>query len=365
VVHVALFRRHGVTPGWRQRDEELDAATVPFWPEQLTRDFAAMAVVLGVLVAWVARSHGASLEAPADPASSYDARPEWYFLPLYQLLKYFPGRLELVAALGTPLVAGGLLFSLPLLDRGAARAPLARMRYVSVVLALLVGFVALAGLAELADRHNAGYAKFRVRAAAQAERARELARLGVPPAGGTAVYENDPTARGRRLYSERCAGCHLYEGEGERKAPDLDGWSSRAWIRAFLQAPQHERFYGATKIHGMKPVKATGEDLDALVEWVFALGGSDGVDAQKAARGREVFDASSCDGCHEVDGNTGGDGTPNLGDRATAAWVKAFLADPGEDRFFGRANEMPKFRGKLSDADLDALTRFLRAERAR
>jgi ubiquinol-cytochrome c reductase cytochrome b subunit len=28
--------------------------------------------------------HGASLDAPADPASAYDARPEWYFLPLYQ-----------------------------------------------------------------------------------------------------------------------------------------------------------------------------------------------------------------------------------------------------------------------------------------
>jgi ubiquinol-cytochrome c reductase cytochrome b subunit len=79
VAHVALFRKHGITPGWRQTPAELDAATVPFWPEQLTRDFAAMLVVLGFMVVSIVRSHGADLEAPADPASAYDARPEWYF----------------------------------------------------------------------------------------------------------------------------------------------------------------------------------------------------------------------------------------------------------------------------------------------
>ena len=36
---------------------------------------------------WVMREHGAGLEAPADPTSSYDARPEWYFTPLFELLK--------------------------------------------------------------------------------------------------------------------------------------------------------------------------------------------------------------------------------------------------------------------------------------
>ena len=365
VVHVGLMRRHGITPGWKQNDEQRKAATVPFWPEQLTRDFAAMAVVLGVLVAWVARSHGASLEAPADPASSYDARPEWYFLPLYQLLKYFPGRLEVVAALGTPLVAGGFLFLLPLVDRGPSRDPLARRKLVGGVLALLCGFAALGALAERADHRNPAYAKFRLRADAEAARARELARLGVPPAGGTAVYENDPTTHGRRLYAERCAGCHLLAGDGERKAPDLDGWSSRAWLHAFLQAPQHERFYGATKIHGMKPVKVAGEELDALVEWLFAQGGPDGVDVARAARGREVFADAECESCHEVDGKTGGDGTPNLGERATAAWIKAFLSDPSDERFFGAKNQMPKFRGKLTDAELDALVTLLRAERNR
>src|SRR5207248_251884 len=150
-------------------------------------------------------------------------------------------------------------------------------------------------------------------------RALEMARLGVPPAGGTAVYENDPLARGRALYRDRCAGCHVLDGAGERKGPDLDGWSSRAWLRAFLTDPDGARFFRATRVHGMKPVKAAGADLDALVEWVYALGG-DG-DAELAARGRLVFDHSGCDDCHETDGRTAGvGGAPNLGGHASAEW---------------------------------------------
>ena len=37
---------------------------------------------------------GANLDAPADPNTPYPARPEWYFLSLFQLLKHFQGRAE-------------------------------------------------------------------------------------------------------------------------------------------------------------------------------------------------------------------------------------------------------------------------------
>jgi ubiquinol-cytochrome c reductase cytochrome b subunit len=366
VAHVALFRKHGVTASWRRSDAQLDAATVPFWPDQLFRDFVAMSIVLALMFVAVWRSHGVGLEAPADPSSSYDARPEWYFLPLYQLLKYFPGSLEVVGAVGAPLLAGGILFALPLADRGPSRDPLRRKTFVLAVVAVLAGAGALGALAVRDDARNAGYQKFRVRAEKDAERALELAKKGVPPAGGVAVYENDPLERGRKLYAERCSGCHQLGGAGERKAPDLDGWSSRDWIRAFLKDPENERFYGKTKIRGMKPVKVTGADFESLVEFVFSQGGPDGVDAAKAQAGKQLFEDLSCSDCHETDGTTGvGDGVPNLGHRASPAWVKAFLEDPSGPTFFGKKNEMPKMKGKLDDADLDALVALLRGERAR
>ena len=50
----------------------------------------------------------APLDAIADPTdASYVPRPEWYFLSLFQLLKYFPGPLEPVATMVIPgLVVG-------------------------------------------------------------------------------------------------------------------------------------------------------------------------------------------------------------------------------------------------------------------
>ena len=52
-----------------------------------------MAIAVGVLLAVLAWKGAPALEPPADPTSSdYIPRPEWYFLGLFQLLKYFPGQ---------------------------------------------------------------------------------------------------------------------------------------------------------------------------------------------------------------------------------------------------------------------------------
>src|SRR5438309_9706950 len=57
---------------------------------------------------------GAELGAPADPAEQYSAaRPEWYYLFLFQLLKYFPGSSEIIGAIVIPTVVVVLLFLLP------------------------------------------------------------------------------------------------------------------------------------------------------------------------------------------------------------------------------------------------------------
>ena len=63
-------------------------------------------------------SQGAHLDAPADPSSAdYPARPEWYFLSLYQMLKYFPGNREVIGTIVIPSTLLFILILLPLLDR--------------------------------------------------------------------------------------------------------------------------------------------------------------------------------------------------------------------------------------------------------
>ena len=59
--------------------------------------FVAGLVVLLVVLMLVLWDGGAPLGAPADPVEPYAAaRPEWYFLFLFQLLKYFEGSLQIV-----------------------------------------------------------------------------------------------------------------------------------------------------------------------------------------------------------------------------------------------------------------------------
>src|SRR5262249_61933983 len=65
---------------------------------------------------------GANLDAPADPLTEgYPARPEWYFLFLFQLLQYFEGEQEVIGTVVIPQAVGILLALLPLLGYGRLR----------------------------------------------------------------------------------------------------------------------------------------------------------------------------------------------------------------------------------------------------
>jgi len=53
-----------------------------------------------------------------DFSAQYSPRPEWYFLFLYQLTKYFPGRWTFVGAVLLPGLAFSALLLAPFLDGG-------------------------------------------------------------------------------------------------------------------------------------------------------------------------------------------------------------------------------------------------------
>jgi quinol-cytochrome oxidoreductase complex cytochrome b subunit/mono/diheme cytochrome c family protein len=133
VAHVYVFRRHGITAKDPKR-----AADSYFWPDQVLRDaVACLAVLLFILFLCVRAglfSHdgtlaqrfahpghlGAELTAPADPSEQYGAaRPEWYFLFLFQFLKLpaFSAEAEVYGAVVIPSIVMGILFLMPLLGR--------------------------------------------------------------------------------------------------------------------------------------------------------------------------------------------------------------------------------------------------------
>jgi quinol-cytochrome oxidoreductase complex cytochrome b subunit/mono/diheme cytochrome c family protein len=109
-LHIAMFRKHGITAYKAEKGKD-----EYFWPRQVFKDsiaiFAMMAIVV-ILVLW----RGTELTAPADAVEEYSAaRPEWYFLFLFQLLKKFKS--EFIGAIVVPGVIVLFMFAMPLLGK--------------------------------------------------------------------------------------------------------------------------------------------------------------------------------------------------------------------------------------------------------
>jgi quinol-cytochrome oxidoreductase complex cytochrome b subunit len=98
-----------------------DRSPIPFFPDLVVRE-ALTAVALFIVLLLLATLTKPPLEAVANPnASGYVPRPEWYFLWLFQLLKYFKGNLEPIGTFLVPAVAIVLLLSAPRIDRQAPK----------------------------------------------------------------------------------------------------------------------------------------------------------------------------------------------------------------------------------------------------
>lgn len=358
ILHLKLFRKHHQTPPWWLDKRQLKARVQPFWPDQMFRDMVAMALVFAALVAVNLYTHGAPLDAPADPSTAFDARPEWYFRFLFQGLKYFHGILEVIVALGAPVIVGGVLLALPFLDRGPDLSPKKRLPYLAVLGVGVAMVGALTVVSFMEDKNNPEFQKAHKAARESAKKARALASTyGVPPQGGAAVFTMEPGYRGNQLFKRDCAGCHA---GGERKGPEIiEGYNSRQWIGDFLRNPSANRFFGVTKLDDMEPVSETGEDFDALVELVYAQSGAPDAKPQLAAKGQALFDDGSCSDCHSIDWETEEELGPNLGRRGSASMLKEFIVNPGHLRWYGDKNEMPASKGEYSKADLQELVNYL------
>jgi quinol-cytochrome oxidoreductase complex cytochrome b subunit len=119
---------------------------VPFWPVHLAKEGCVALIVLGLLVTlsvispWEIGEPTNPLETPAG------IKPEWYFLPSYQLLKYFTGQWGKIVGIFVSMVPFLLLFLWPFLDRSKPRHPRKRPIAVAVgmlgiVLALVMGTI--------------------------------------------------------------------------------------------------------------------------------------------------------------------------------------------------------------------------------
>jgi quinol-cytochrome oxidoreductase complex cytochrome b subunit len=155
-VHLYLLRRHGEFGSWvnydtvsgdpeREIGERLVKAeppyptrrierqwavprtTVDFFPHQLFKDTAISVLLIAVIFVF-GYLVGAPLSEQANPATlTYVPTPEWFYLPLDQLLVLTPQTYLILTGAVLLVGAGALAFIfLPFLDRSRERAPLRR-----------------------------------------------------------------------------------------------------------------------------------------------------------------------------------------------------------------------------------------------
>jgi ubiquinol-cytochrome c reductase cytochrome b subunit len=386
VAHIFLFRKHGLTPKEPRRRPD-----APFWPDQVLRDAVACGAVLLVVVFFVVRDHGAVLAAPADPSEQFSAaRPEWYFLFLFELLKYFPGGTEIWGAIIIPGLLMAVLAAMPFVGNWK----LGHRFNVGFLWVMLAGVALLTYRAVRADRANPEYAAAVKAAERDAHRAVVLAKYtGIPPTGAVALLRNDPLTQGPKLFAKNCASCHRYEGHdglgGQPKekiaAADLKGFGSRSWLTGLLDPEKIHRpeYFGGTKFAEGKMVKFVREDVAGfnaeqkagLCKAIIALSAeaklvaqrsADQLDAAVIAEGKKALAGATlgCAECHKF-GDAGEAVGPDLTGYASREWLVAFITNSRHDRFYGERNDrMPAFgeEKQLTPDEIGLIADWLRGE---
>ncbi len=162
---------------------------VKFWPDIIYKD-TIVSFGLFLLLVGLAIFVGVPNEPKADPNdSAYIPRPEWYFLFLFEMLKYFPGQLEWVGTAIIPAIAVLALVLLPFIDRNPKRFWRTRRFAIAAMSVIVAGIVGLT----------------------------VIAAVTTPPQSENGTIAGTVTEQiivGEELYGVYCVECHGAEGEG-------------------------------------------------------------------------------------------------------------------------------------------------------
>ena len=357
-IHVYLVRKHGVAAAVGDT-----APKRKFFPEQVFKDTVGIAVAFIILfiMAVVAK---VPLERLADPTdTAYIPRPEWYFLFLFQTLKFFKGPLEAVGSVVLPGVAVLTLFLIPFIDRG----PMIRLgkRTFAISFALLAA-IAWTGLTTAAV----------VTTPKNQESAEDIETplTVTPEAGGPATVSpgTAPSALAawQRLTPEELAGLGLFKKQGCTSCHTVGGKNSIGPDLTKLPANHRNitwlvpHFKNPSKIVPgsiMPPVDLSPAELNALSLFVLRITPQNETELLAAVpdfatQGAMLYQTNHCNSCHRIHGvgSTLAPALDGVGLRHDRAWLEKHFANPAS---VSKDSIMPPY--KFMPMDLDAICKYL------
>jgi len=247
-----------------------------FIPNFLLKEWMVGCVFLvGVLVLTV--SHPAPLGYPADPTNTgFIPMPDWYFLFLYQLLKY-PYTSDAFIVLGTvgiPGLAFGALMLVPFLDRSPERRFYRRPVTSAMMLVSLAAIVYLTNVSWTHYQHelevNGITPEHIEREEKMLEAAKEAEENGgeAPPQATSIVAEDDPAYQ--EVYMKAtCVQCHGTDLRGSGGAvPALIGIGDK-YTEEEIAGIVHDGIGGmAPQYDANIAAGLTEEQINAMVAWL-------------------------------------------------------------------------------------------------
>ena len=303
-LHVFLVRRHGVAPAPVET-----APAKKFYPGQVFKDTLAIFIMFSILfaLATLARVPLGKIADPTD--STYIPRPEWYFLFLFQILKFFEGPLEIIGSMVLPGVAVGLLFATPFLDRGAAVKLRQRTFAIGIVFLVAIGWGGLTVAAMRSTPYKEPWQNFT---------AEEVAAVGA-------------------FRQAKCWQCHGVIPGDHKAGPNLADITIHEERDALVAHFKISAPDSGLRDFQLRQLATFMRKLDD--ESVGAIASAPG----PVVGGAMLYMKSNCGICHSSNGAGGKTGTPlnGVAKRRNRAWMEGHFIDPQK---FSPKTIMPAYK---------------------
>ena len=214
-LHLWLVLRHGISeppvPGkpvdpktYREDYHKLmKTSGVPFWPDGAWRDFVFGTGLLIAIALFALFVGPPPIDKPPDPSLlDADPRPDWYLLWYFAVLALIPPQLEGYVMVLAPVAIGIMLLALPIFFNRGERAPSRRPWSIAVVLLSVI----MIGSLWIVGAKSPWSPNFEAQ----------------PLSEKVIGAKEGPVFEGGKLFHEKgCLNCHLVQGYGGRRGPDL------------------------------------------------------------------------------------------------------------------------------------------------